>query len=85
MESQERVEVPISTNVGLQQGYKQNSKILNDIFCRLTVSGAKCILGRGEHADAGSMINYDNDDISQRYGQIKEAFRALTIHDNLQL
>ena len=30
------------------------------------------------------MINYNDDDYSQGYGQIKEAFRALTIDDSFQ-
>ena len=30
------------------------------------------------------MLNYDNDDYSQGYGQIKETFGALTTDDTLQ-
>ena len=31
------------------------------------------------------LLRYDDDDYSQGYGQIKEAFRALTKNDFLQL
>ena len=37
-----------------------------------------------KNPDAGILLNYDDDDYSQGYNQIKEAFRALTKDDILQ-
>ena len=34
--------------------------------------------------DCANLLNYDNGDYSQGFGQIKEAFRALTKVDNLE-
>ena len=54
----------------------------NDTFCRLPVTSAQCIIGTERYPDSAILLNYDEDDYSQRYGQIKEAFRALA-HDNI--
>ena len=35
----------------------------------------------GKYPDSGILLNYDDDDYSQGYHQIKEAFRALTKDD----
>ena len=42
------------------------------------------LLERKKYPDAGILLNYDDDDYSQGYHQIKEAFRALTKDDILQ-
>ena len=42
------------------------------------------LLENEKYPDAGILINYDDDDYSQGYSQIKEAFRALTKDDILQ-
>ena len=55
-----------------------------DTFCRLPVVSAQCIIGTETNTDAGIFLNYDDDDYSQGYSQIKEAFRALTKDDILQ-
>ena len=55
-------------------------------FCTLPVTSAQCIIGTEKYPDSSIIINYDDDDddYSQDYGQIKEAFRALTKNDVLK-
>ena len=53
-----------------------------DTFYRPLVTSAQCIIGTEKYPDSGILLNYNNDDYSQGYGQIKEAFKALT-KDNL--
>ena len=54
----------------------------NDTFYRLLVTSAQCIIGTEKYPDSGILLNYNDDNYSQGYGQIKEAFKALT-KDNL--
>ena len=76
--------VPIWIIIGFQQQDRQNSQNLNnDTFCRLPVVSAQCIIGRENYSDGGLLLNYYDDDYSQGYSQIKEAFRALTKDDIL--
>ena len=78
-----RKHVPIWINIGLQQRDRQGSQNLNnDTFCRLHATSAQCIIGTEKHPDIGILSNYDDDDYSQAYNQIKEVFRALT-KDNI--
>ena len=56
----------------------------NDTFCRLPVVSAQCIIGTEKYPDAGILLNYDDDDYTQGFSQIKEAFRALTKDDILE-
>ena len=83
--SQENMNVPIWIIIGFQQQDRQDSQNLNnDSFCRLPVLSAQCVIGTEKYPDAGIIINYDDDDYSQGYHQIKEAFKALTKDDILQ-
>ena len=83
--SQENMNVPIWIIIGFQQQDRQDSQDLNnDAFCRLPVVSAQCVIGTEKYPDAGILLNYDDDDYSQGYHQIKEAFRALTKDDILQ-
>ena len=83
--SHEIMNVPIWIIIGFQQRDRQDSQNLNnDTFCRLPVVSAECIIGTENYPDAGILLNYDDDDYSQGYHQIKEAFRALTKDDILQ-
>ena len=41
-------------------------------------------IGTENYPDSDILLNYDDDDYSQGYGQIKEAFKALTKDDVLQ-
>ena len=83
--SQESMKVPKWIILGFQQQDRQDSqKLNNDTFCRLPVVSAQCIIGKEKYPDAGILLNYDDDDYSQGYSQIIEAFRALTEDDILQ-
>ena len=84
--SQENMNVPIWIIIGFQQQDRQDSQNLNnDTFCRLPVVSAQCIIGTEKDPDSGILLNYDDDDYSQGYHQIKEAFRALTKDDILRI
>ena len=81
--SQEGVRVPIWIFVAFQQNERQNDQNLNnDAFYKPLVTSAQGIIGTEKYPDSGILLNYNDDDYSQGYGQIKEAFRALT-KDNL--
>ena len=85
MGSHENMNVPIWIVIGFQQRDRQNSQNLNnDTFCRLPVVSAQCIIGTEKYPGAGILLNYDDDDYSQGYHQIKEAFKALTKDNILQ-
>ena len=82
--SQEYMNVPIWIFIGFQQQDRQDSQNLNnDTFCRLPVVSAQCIIGTEKYPDAGILLNFDDDDYSQGYHQIKEAFKALPKDDVL--
>ena len=81
--SQEGINVPIWIFVAFQQNDRQNDRNLNnDTFYRPLVTSAQCIIGTEKYPDSGILLNYNDDDYSQGYGQIKKAFKALT-KDNL--
>ena len=83
--SQENMNVPIWIIIGFQQQDRQDSQDLNnDTFCRLPVVSAQCGIGTEKYPDTGILLNYDDDDYSQGYHKIKEAFKALTKDDILQ-
>ena len=82
---QEKENVPIWIIIDFQQQDRQNSQnFKNGTFFRLPVSSCQCIIGNEKFPDAGILLNYDDDDHSQGYHQIKEAFKALTKDDILQ-
>ena len=67
-----------------QQRDGQDSQTLNnDTFYRPPVKSAQCNIGTEKYPDSGIFLNYDVDDYSQCYGQIKEDFKALTKDDIL--
>ena len=81
----EGVNVPIWVFVAFQQHDRQLDQTMNnDTFYRLPVSSAQCIFATKKYPDSAILFNYDVDDYSQGYGQIKEAFRALTKDNILQ-
>ena len=81
--TQEGINVPIWIFIAFQQNDRQNDQNLNnDTFYRPLVTSAQCIIGTEKYPDSGILLNYNDDDYSQGYGQIKEAFKALT-KDNL--
>ena len=65
--------------VGFQQRDRQYSQNLNkNTFYRSPVTSAQWILGTENYPDNSMLLIYDDDDYSQRYGKIKEVFKALT-------
>ena len=83
--TQEGVNVPIWMFVAFQQNNRQNDQNLNNgTFYRPLVTSAQCIIRTEKYPDSGILLNYNDDDYSQGYGQIKEAFKALTRDDILQ-
>ena len=63
---------------------QHDQNLNNDTFVRLPVISAQVIIGTERYPDSAILLNYDDDDYSQGYGQIKEAFRALTKDDILK-
>ena len=83
--TQEGVNVPIWIYVAFQQHDRQHDQTLNnDTFYRMPVTSAQCIIGTEKYPDSAILLNNDDDDYSQGYGQIKEAFTALTKDNILQ-
>ena len=83
--SHENMNVPIWIIIGFQQQDRQDTQNLNnDAFCRLAIVIAQCIVGTEKYPDAGILLNYDDDDYSQGYHEIKEAFEALSRDNILQ-
>ena len=81
--TQEGINVPIWIFVAFQQNDRQNDQNLkNETFFRPLVTSAQCITGTEKYPDCGILLNYNDDDYSQGYGQIKEASKTLT-KDNL--
>ena len=63
---------------------QHDQNINNDTFVRLPVISAQVVIGTERYPDSAILINSDDDDYSQGYGQIKEAFKALTKDDILK-
>ena len=83
--TQEGINIPTWVFVAFQQNDRQHDQNLNnDTFVRLPVISAQVVIGTERYPDSGILLNYDDDDYSQGYGQIKEAFRSLTKDDILQ-
>ena len=71
--------------VAFQQNDRQHDQNLNnDTFIRLPVISAQVVIGLERYPDSGMLLNYDDDNYVQGYGQIKEAFKSLTKDDILQ-
>ena len=85
MGTQEGINIPTWIFVVFQQNDRQHDHNLNnDTFVRLPVISAQVVIGTERYSDSSILLNYDNDDYSQGYGLIKEAFKALTKDDLLQ-
>ena len=50
----------------------------------MPVTSVQCIIGTGKYPDSAILLNYNDHRYSQGYGQMKEAFRALTKDFKLQ-
>ena len=83
--SENNMNVPIRIIIGFQQQDRQDSQNLNDdTFCKLPVVSAQCILGAKKYLVAAILLNYNDDNYSQRYHQSKDGFKVLTKDDILQ-
>ena len=83
--TQEGNNIPTWIFVGFQQNDRQHDQNLNnDTFVRLPVISAQVVIGTERYPDSAILLNYEDDDYSQGYGQIKEAFKALTEGNILQ-
>ena len=83
--TQEGINIPTWIFVAFQQNDRQHDQNLNnDTFVRLPVISAQVVIGTERYPDSAILINYEDDDYSQGYGQIKEAFKALTKDDILK-
>ena len=56
----------------------------NDTFHRPPVISAQCIIRTEKYPDSAILLNYNEDDYSERYARIKEAFRAVSKGDILK-
>ena len=83
--TQEGINIPAWIFVAFQQNDRQHDQNLNnDTFVRLPVISAQVVIGTERYPDNSLLLNYEDDDYSQGYGQIKEAFKALTKDNILQ-
>ena len=83
--TQEGVNVPIWIIVGFQQSDRLHDQNLNnDTFYRPPVTSAQCIIDTEKYPDSAILLNYNDDDYSQGYGLIKQAFEDLTKDDILE-
>ena len=83
--TQEAINIPTFIFVAFQQNDRQHDQNLNnDTFVRLPVISAQVVIGTERYPDSAILLNYEDDDYSQGYGQIKEAFKALTKDDILK-
>ena len=85
LETQEGINVPIWVYVVFQGMDRQNDQNLNnDTFVRLPVISTQVVIGTERYPDTAILLNYDDDDKSQGYGQLKEVFKALTKDNTLK-
>ena len=85
LRTKEGINVPIWIIVGFQQRDRQDSQNFNnDTFHRPPVASAHCIISTEKYPDTSILLNFDDDDYSQGYGQFKEAFTTLTKEDILK-
>ena len=83
--TQEGIKIPTWILLAFQQNDRQHDQNLNnDTFVRLPVISAQVVIGTERYPDSGILLNYDDDDYSQGYVLIKEAFKALTKDDILK-
>ena len=83
--TQEGINIPSWIFVAFQQNDRQHDQNLNnDTFFRLPVISAQVVIGTECYPDSAILLNYDDDNYSQAYGLIKEAFKALTKDDILK-
>ena len=82
--TQDGMNVLICIIIGFQQRERQKSqKLAKDAFYRPPMTSAQCIIETEKYPGSAVLIIYNDDDYSQGYGEIEEAFKALTKDDIL--
>ena len=66
------------------KGIDKTHSLNNITFYRPPVTSAQCVISTQKYPDSGILLKYNEDNNSQGYSQIKEAFRALTKDDILK-
>ena len=80
---QEGINFPLLININFQQNDRHHDQNLNnDTSVRRPVINAQVVIGTEMYPDSGILLNYNDDDYSQGFSQIKEGFRAVT-KDNI--
>ena len=83
--TQEGINVPIWIFIAFQQNERQHDQSLNNnTFYRPLVTSAQCIIGSEKYPGSEFLLNYNNSDYSQGYGQTKEAPKALSKNNILR-
>ena len=83
--TQEGINIPTWFFVVFQQNDRQHDQNLNnDTFVSLPVISAQVVIGTERYTDSGILLNFDDDDYSRGYGEIKIAFKPLTKDNILQ-
>ena len=79
LRAQDGISIPTWIFVAFQQNdWQHDQNLNNNTFVRLPVISDQVVIGTERYPDSAILLNYDDDDYSQVYGQIKEAFKALT-------
>ena len=63
---------------------QDSQNLANDILYRPLVTSAQCIIGTEKYPDCSILKIYNDDDYSQGYGLLKEAFETSTKDDVLE-
>ena len=63
---------------------QDSQNLYKDTFYRTPVTSAQIIISVNKYPDSAILLLYDDDDISQGYGQIEKFFTALTEDDILK-
>ena len=85
MGTQEGINVPIWIIVRFQQNDRQHDQNLNNVtLVRLHSISDQVIIGTEKYPDSAILLNYNDDEYSQGYAQMKETFKALAKDNILQ-
>ena len=77
--TQDGVSIPVWIFVGFQQRDRQVLQNLNnDTFYRPPLTSAQCINGAEKCPHSAILLTYGDHGYNQGYGQIKQAFKALS-------
>ena len=81
--TQEEINTTVWIIVGFQQSDRQHDQSLNnDTFYRPQVTSAQCNIGSEKYPDSAILLNYNDDEYSQGYDQIKEELLQKMTYSN---